>query len=266
MKKIFLELVLTVSVIVLVWFGLSKVDWMKVLNIRQSTQNTEAKIGDFFWNLMKQSDTEITADSVSSTLDSMLYRICTANSIDSKKIKLHLLKKAEINAFALPGNHLVIYSGLISACENEAELYGVICHELAHIEKNHVMDRLIKEIGLSVLISMAGGNGNAESIKLAIKQLTSNAYDRKLESEADLTALEYLEKAEINPAAFADFLYRLADETKMFPNQIDWISTHPESKKRANKILENIHKKSFPEPDAKALERFERLKEKVGEN
>jgi predicted Zn-dependent protease len=236
---------------------------MKLLDIEQTTQNTEEKIGDLFWKMLKSSETEISSDSIVAPVDSMLTRICTTNSIDRKKVKLHLLRKDEINAFALPNNHLVVFSGLIAACENEAEFYGVIGHELAHMEKNHVMNKLVKEIGLSVLISMSTGNVNAEVIKETLKHLSSTAYDRSLETEADLTAADYLINAGIEPEPFANFLYRLADETKNLPNQIYWISTHPESKERAEKIIEHIKGKSFPKAEAKDSLRFERLKERV---
>jgi beta-barrel assembly-enhancing protease len=262
-KKIMLELVLTVLVIAAVWFGLSQVDWMKRLNIRQTTQNTEEKIGDLFWDLIKKTETEITAKSVVSPVDSMLTQICEANSIDRKKLKLHLIRKDEINAFAMPNNHLIIYSGLITACENEAELCGVISHELAHLEKNHVMNKLIKEIGLSVLISISTGNGNAETIKAVIKQLSSSAYDRKLETEADLTAVDYLIKAGIDPEPFANFMYRLSDETKNLPRQIFWISTHPESKERAEKMIAHIKETGFNKIQPKDSIRFKELKENI---
>jgi len=256
-------MVLTVAIIAAVWFGLSKVDWMKLLNVEQTTQNTEEKIGDLFWKMLNNTESEITSDSIVVPVDSMLTRICTANSIDRNKVKLHLLRKDEINAFALPNNHLVVYSGLIKGCENEAELCGVMSHELAHIEKNHVMNKLVKEIGLSVLISMSTGNGNAETIKAAIKQLSSSAYDRKLETDADLTAVDYLIEAGIDPEPFANFMYRLSDETQNLPHQIFWISTHPESKERAEKIIERIKGKSFPKEEAKDSLRFEQLKESL---
>jgi predicted Zn-dependent protease len=134
------------------------------------------------------------------------------------------------------------------------------------MEKNHVMNKLIKEVGLSVLISMSTGNGNSEAIKSAIKQISSSAYDRKLETEADLTAVDYLEKAGIDPEPFANFLYRLADETKNLPSQIYWISTHPESKDRAENIIEHIKGKSFLKVEVKDSLRFERLKEKMKES
>ena len=262
-KKIAIEVIITVVVITGVWLVLSQVDWMKLLKIEQKTQDTEEKIGDLFWDLMKKSETEITAKSVVDPVDSMLTLICSSNSIDRTKIKLHLLRKDEINAFALPNNHLVVYSGLITACKNEAELCGVMSHELAHIEKNHVMNKLVKEIGLSVLISMSTGNGNAETIKAAIKQLSSTAYDRKLETEADLTAIDYLIKAKIAPEPFANFMYRLSDETKNLPRQIFWISTHPESKERAEKMIEHIRESGLVKSEKSDSTRFVGLKEKM---
>lgn len=265
-RKIGIELALTVAIIAAVWFGLSQVDWMKLLNIEQTTRNTEEKIGELFWKMLKNTESEITSDSIVVPVDSMLARICSANSIDRNKIKIHLLRKDEINAFALPNNHLVVYSGLITACENEAELCGVMSHELAHIEKNHVMNKLVKEIGLSVLISMSTGNGNAETIKAAIKQLSSTAYDRKLETEADLTAIDYLIEAGIDPEPFANFMYRLSDETQNLPHQIFWISTHPESKERAEKMIEHIRESNFIKGEDGDRLKFEEFKERVKES
>ena len=266
MRKILIELVISVSILLGVWVLLSQVDWMKLFNIEQTTKSTEAKIGDLFWDLLSKSETEITSVSVVSPIDSMLSLICTKNKIDRTKIKFHLLHKDEVNAFALPNNHLVVYTGLINACENEAELYGVICHEIAHMEKNHVMNKLVKEMGLSILISMSTGNGNSEMIKGALKQLSSSAYDRKLETEADLTSVDYMVKAGIDPEPFANFLYRLSDESKNLPQQIYWISTHPESKARAEKIIEHIQNRGFIKTEKGDSLRFEGLKGKVSES
>lgn len=265
MRKILIELVISVSIMLGVWALLSQVDWMKLFNIEQTTKSTEAKIGDLFWDLLSKTETEITSTLVVSPIDSMLSLICTKNKIDRNKIKLHLLRKDEINAFALPNNHLVVYTGLINACESEAELYGVICHEIAHMEKNHVMNKLVKEMGLSILISMSTGNGNSEMIKGALKQLSSSAYDRKLETEADLTAVDYMVKAGIDPKPFANFLYRLSDETKNLPSQIYWISTHPKSKARAEKIIERIQNSGFIKAEEGDSLRFDGLKGKVSE-
>jgi len=244
MRKLIIEFLIIVVVLVSVKFILSKIDWMTIFNVEKRTQKTEEKIGDLFWNLLKKSETEITADSILSPIDSMITRICTKNGIARAGIKIHLLWKSEVNAFALPNNHLIVYSDLINACENESELCGVLSHELAHIEKNHIMNKLVKDVGLSVLISMTTGNGNSEVIRETIKHLSSTAYDRSLESEADKTATEYLIKANIDPEPFANFLYRLAAKDGL-PDNLNWLNTHPDSKERAEKIIATIKNKEL---------------------
>lgn len=263
MRKILTELVISIAVLLGVWLLLSQLNWMSILKIEQTTKTTEEKIGELFLKVLKNQDSEITSDSVVSTVDSMLYRICSSNSIDQNEIKVHVLRTEEINAFALPDKHLVIHTGLISACENEAELYGVMAHELAHLEKNHVMNKLVKEIGLSVLISLSTGNGNPEMMKEALRQLSSTAYDRSLETEADLTAVDYLITSGIDPEGFANFLYRLSDESNKIPYQVYWISTHPDSKKRAESIIEHALKSTVDKAFSSDSIRFKQLKNKL---
>jgi len=93
--------------------------------------------------------------------------------------------------------------------------------------------------------------------------LSSSAYDRELETEADLTAVDYLIKAGIGPEPFANFLYRLGDESKVVPKQIYWISTHPESKERAEKMIEHIKESGYIKTVDKDTIRFTRMKERM---
>jgi len=153
----------------LVWFGLDRIDWMTIFQVEKTTKNIEEKLGDLYWDILKKVNDEITDKDVVAPIDSLLTRICERNDIDREKIKLHLVDKDEVNAFALPDYHMVVYTGLIEDCENEAELCGIIAHELAHLEKGHIMQKLVKEVGLAVLISMTSGNGNPEIIKQAVK-------------------------------------------------------------------------------------------------
>lgn len=266
MRKIFFELIVSVALLLGTWLLLSQIDWMKLFKVEQATKNTEEKVGDLFWDLLKKSETEINDSSIIRAVDSMVTFVSEKNHLDRKSIQVHILQKDEVNAFALPNNHLVVYSGLISECENQAELYGVLCHEMAHLEKNHVMNKLVKEIGLSVLISISTGNSNSEVIKRALKQLSSSAYDRSLETEADLTAVEYLMNAGIDPQPFANFLYRLSDQTKDLPRQIFWISTHPESKERAEEIIREALKHTDFKPIKTDSVSFMTLKETLSEN
>jgi beta-barrel assembly-enhancing protease len=223
------------------WFILAKVDWISVLHIKSATDKTEKKLGELFWKVFKKSDPEYTDNQIIKPIDSIVTKICVKNKIDRKSIQVHVLNKDEVNAFALPDGHLIVYSGLILASENEAELSGVLGHEMAHIQQGHVMKKLVKEIGLSVLISITAGGGGTEVIKEAAKLLSSSAFDRDLEKEADLKSVDYLLEAKIDPNPFANFLYRLSnDENDESMKYLSWASTHPDSKERAKYIIEHI--------------------------
>ena len=109
MRKIWIELIISVALLLGVWVILSQVDWMTIFKIEQNTKNTEEKVGELFWDLLKKSETEITNSSVVSVVDSMVTFVCKENNIESNKITVHILNKDEINAFALPNNNLVVY-------------------------------------------------------------------------------------------------------------------------------------------------------------
>lgn len=236
MKKIIVQgLILTIAFFGL-WYVLHLVDWKTVLRIEKITQKTDKKLGDLVWDFYKKSHTIIDHDDVVKPIDSLIRAICTANEIDPSKIKLHVVKNEEINAFALPDHHLIINSGLIEASKNESALSGVIVHEIAHMELRHVMKKLVKELGISAVLSISTGGAGSEMIKEVVKLISSSAYDRKLETEADLKGVDYLINAGIDPFPFADFMETIAEKEKDNPSYFQWISTHPESIERAKNI------------------------------
>lgn len=238
MKKTIIQGLIIIGSFFLTWFVLTKIDWVKVFIVQKVTDKTEEKLGDLFWKIFQKSEKENKDPFVLSSVDSIITKICTANKIEKELIKVHILNKDHINAFSLPNGYLIIYSGLIVNADNQEELSGVICHEIAHIELNHVMKKLVKEIGLSVLISMTSGNNNSEIMKETAKMLSSSAFDRNLEKEADIKAVDYLAKAKINPEPFANFLYKLSEKENETTKYLTWVSTHPESKERAEYIIE----------------------------
>lgn len=238
MVKILFQGVIIILIFLVSWFALSKVDWITAFGIEKLNKDTEEKLGEIFWDLFSKEGKEIKDPEFAATLDCLLEAICEANQLDHSRIKLHVIENDEINAFALSGSQIVLLSGLINDCTNEAELCGVLCHELAHIELDHVMKKLVREIGLSLLLSVATGNGNTEIIRESAKILSSTAYDRKMEREADRRAVDFLLKTGIDPNAFAGFLSRLSSNETKIEKRLTWISTHPGSEERSVAIKE----------------------------
>ncbi|MBP9186797.1 MAG: M48 family metallopeptidase [Bacteroidia bacterium] len=240
MKKVIIQGSITVALFFATWLVLTQIDWVKLFKVEKVTDKTEEKLGELFWEIFQKTEKENKNPFVVNSIDSIITKICAANTINRDIIKVHVLDKDEINAFALPGGHLIIYSGLIQNADNQEELSGVICHEIAHIQLSHVMKKLVKEIGLTALISMTTGNGSGEIIKETAKMISSSAFDRSLEKEADIKAVDYLINAKINPEPFANFLYKLSVKENETTKYLTWISTHPESKERAEYIIEKI--------------------------
>jgi predicted Zn-dependent protease len=230
--RIIAQIASTALLFIVIWMGMGLINWMNLFELKKNIQTTEEKLGNLYWDIIKRGETEVFDGNLTMPIDSLVKHLCTSNNIDFNTIKTHLVAKDEINAFALPDNHLVIYTGLITECEHADELAGVVAHEIAHMQKNHIMQKLTREIGLTALLSMTTGKSSGEIIKQATKLLTSSAYDRNMEREADLTAVEYLQKARINAHPFANFMFRLSSKAQL-PKQLIWLSTHPDSEERA---------------------------------
>lgn len=243
-KKTVLQGVFIVLSFLLVWFAFSQLDFMKFFKVEERTTNVENRLGDLIWDEIARTDKVIINDSIIKTLDKLLKPICDKNNIDRDSLKVHIVQKDEINAFALPNNHLVVYTGLITDCKKQEALQGVLGHEIAHIENHHVMKKLSQEIGYSVLLASAAGSNGARMAREILKALSSSAYDRSLEKEADIESVKYLIKANIDPKPMADFMYQMAQEKRINKNMY-WIADHPESEERAKYILDFIKGKKL---------------------
>jgi beta-barrel assembly-enhancing protease len=261
-KKTILQGVIVVAAFLLIWFGFSQFDFMKTFRVRERTENMEQKLGDMIWDEIQETETVITNDTIVKQLDGLLKPICEANGIDRDSLKVHIIKKDEINAFALPNNHLVVYTGLIEDCKRQEALQGVLGHEIAHIEKNHVMKKLSKEIGYSVLLTAAGGTKGGQMARELLSTLSSSAYDRSLEKEADITSVKYLLEANIDPRPMADFMYQMAQDSNMNKHMY-WIADHPESEERAKYILDYIKGKKLKSKPTISDKDWKAFKEQV---
>ncbi|HRG38164.1 MAG TPA: M48 family metallopeptidase [Bacteroidia bacterium] len=239
MKTIFLKLFALFVLFFGTWFLLRQVDWITIFHVKQLTKTTEEKLGDFIWETQGATENEIKSKRIINKVDSIITRICNANNIDKEQIKLHVVSSKDINAFALPDRHLVVYTQLILDCENSEELSGVLAHEIAHMELNHVMKKITQEIGLSQLLSVTNGKDLKVAKELA-KLLSSSSFSRSLEQEADLKACEYLINANINPTGLASFLFRLSTKEPSIQHHLTWVSSHPESVERSTYITEQV--------------------------
>ncbi len=240
MNKVTIRLVLFVAVFLGAFALVREVDWLTVFNVEQNSQTLEKKLGELYMEFLNATEDTISDAHIIAPVDTLLTQLCKANHIDRSQIKLHIINDPLVNAFTLPDQHVLVNTGLIKEAENEHELAGVLSHELAHIELDHVMKKLIKEVGLSILISMTTGSNGGDVVKESLKVLSSTAYDRTLEEEADLTAVDFMIEAKMNPTGLADFMYKLSISESDLLSYLSWLSTHPASEDRAKYIVAYI--------------------------
>ena len=243
------------------FFWLRTIDWVGMFNIEQHTRDTEEKLGDLFWEHLGDEGDQMTDSLTVTAMDSLVTRLCVDNAIPRERIKVHVFRADVVNAFALPGGHLVVNSALIADCKNPEQLCGVLAHEIAHIELRHVMNKLVREVGMALLVNMTTGGGDGGQIGEVVGVLSSKAFDRDLEREADKKAVDYLVNARIDPHPFADFLYLTGNGES--DEAFEWLSTHPSSKERMDYVLEEIGKRQFEVKPVIAASTWDALKLKT---
>jgi predicted Zn-dependent protease len=264
--KILFQFLVLAGLFFATWFGLRQVDWLHFFKVESVSRKTEEKIGTLAWELIRKTSNEIKSKEQVQAVKKLADHLSGVSEIEPNFIKIHLIDRDEINAFALPDGHLIVFSGLIRDCQNEAELAGVLGHEIAHMERKHVMKKLVKELGLEVLVSAtAGGHQSSKILKETVRVLSSAAYDRSLETEADKTSVQYLIKAGIDPRPFAHFLARMPNEKDPDPSGIFSSSTHPDSDIRAKEILEQIGNQKFETQPVLSEDEWNSLKSRVTE-
>ena len=265
MNKVIFKTIVIAASFICIWIGLSQFDWVKLFRIEELSNKSEEKIGDIFHDFIIQSQYVSRDQEITAPVNNLVKEICNANGIKADEIKVYILKNKQVNAFAMPGKQVVIYSGLIDESRNQYELAGVIAHELAHIKLGHVKKKLIKEVGLSTLLSVSGGVKGAELAKEMVKLLSSTAYDRNLEEDADLQAVKYLVNTDVNPAYLADFLERLSKKESAGQKYLSWISDHPDTKERINYIRRTISNRCTKDRILLNSNNWDSLKKKIQE-
>jgi len=139
----------------------------------------------------------------------------------------------ELNAFTLPGGFLYVNHGVILIAENEAELAGVMAHEIAHVAARHATRQMTRANMLSLMslpLDLAGGGLVGQAVHLVVgfmKPMEMLKFSRGFESEADYLGLEYLYAAGYDPEAFISFLERASAEENNVGKWGGLLSTHP---------------------------------------
>jgi predicted Zn-dependent protease len=156
----------------------------------------------------------------------------------------------EINAMALPGGFFYVNSGLILAADEEAELAGVMAHEIAHVCAHHAAREMTRmnyaQLGSIPLIMMTGyswtGYGIYEAVNIAIP-MTFLMFSREFEGQADFLGVQYMYRAGYDPTALVTFFEKIQNLEKQKPGAVaKAFSNHPQTPDRIQHTQEEIAK------------------------
>jgi predicted Zn-dependent protease len=177
------------------------------------------------------------------------------NSDAKVPFTIKVVDDEEINAFALPGGFFFVNTGVMLNADNEAEMAGVMAHEIAHVAARHGTRQATRgeliQYGTLPLIFMGGMAGYAiyQGAGLAVP-LGFLKFSRGFESEADMLGLEYIYKAGYDPTAFVDFFEKVESQEKKKPGTMSKLfSSHPPTEDRIKNSQETIQKYLKAKPE-----------------
>ncbi len=183
---------------------------------------------------------------------------------------IHVVDTDEVNAFALPGGYFFINKGLILESESEAELAGVMAHEIAHVTARHATERMTKAqlLQFAALPALFVGGywaqmgiyqGLGMGMSLAVLGIT-----RKAEAEADQLGAQYLWNTGIDPNGFVSFFEKLQAKEKNKPGMFkSFWRTHPSVESRIEKVQQEISYLPTKEEYIVNTSEFDRVKDRL---
>jgi predicted Zn-dependent protease len=170
------------------------------------------------------------------------------NSDAKVPFTIKVIDSDEINAFALPGGFFYVNSGLVMRADEEAELAGVMAHEIAHVTARHVTKNMSKAelaqwLSLPLLIFGPGGwtgYGIYQGMNFLVP-ISFLKFSRDAEREADFLGLQYMYKAGYDPNAYVSFFEKIRAEEKRRPGSIPKIfASHPPTPERIQNTQSEI--------------------------
>ena len=214
------------------WFGS---DLLVELAVSRIPVEWEEKVGESAYRDFLSHQEVMKEGPAVMALGEMTNRLTEQIPNSPYRFEVTVVKSDVINAFALPGGYVVVFTGLMKKAESGEEVAGVLSHELNHVLQRHGLERIVKNLGLLTVAAIVFGNhqGLVGMMKQLGVELLTLKFGREQETEADLTGLLLLQRAKIDPSGMISFFERLSENDQ---GRMEWLSTHPMSTARAERL------------------------------
>lgn len=160
-------------------------------------------------------------------------------------LSMQVIESEDINAFAVPGGHMFIYSGLLNRMKHYEELVALIGHESSHVSKRHSLKSIFRSSASSMAIALVIGDisGISAGLLSQADNLNQLGYSRELETEADLEGLKLMQARQINPSGMIGLLKILLEASGEVDPTLKYLSSHPDTKDRIDEVKKNLNLK-----------------------
>ncbi|MGZ8900574.1 MAG: M48 family metallopeptidase, partial [Limisphaerales bacterium] len=203
----------------------------------------EASFGDKVFAQFESEGKMLTNSVWDGPVSNITARLLPVVEMSGYEFKFHIMSDTNVNAFAIPGGHVVILTGLLESADNAEEVAGVLAHEIAHVTRRHSLRNIIKSAGLIVTLQALIGDASGlfGLATEASRYLMQQKFSRDFEREADETGWKYLIQAKVDPRGMTRFFEKLRDmmaESGMavMENSLSLVNTHPTSQERIDRL------------------------------
>lgn len=210
-------------------------------------RSVEESLGELLYTAVAAESPIVADPELDRELEAFVAPLAAAARRGGMHLDFHLADDPTLNAFALPGGHVVIHSGLLAAAERPEEVLGVVAHEIAHVTERHSLRQMIGSAGLWILFQNLFGDfsGLAGTVAEGGYNLLTLSFSRDQELEADAAGFTTLVAAKVDPRGLGDFFDRIEKESAApggpkVEAALAFLSTHPVTADRRERLAEEI--------------------------
>lgn len=201
----------------------------------------EVNLGNKLYNQL------ISQDSIDTLKTTIVNQFAKEINFDTNyNLQITVVRNKELNAFATPGGHILVYDGLLKKLENPEELTGLLAHEATHVRERHSLRAMASDLSRSIFLSIVfhDRSGISSTLIQNADMLNSLRYSREMERIADKGAVETMARNNIDPKGMIQLLNLLKQQDKT-GQSYTYLSTHPATQERITDVKDFIQDNHF---------------------
>ena len=234
--------VILAALVMLVLGGLGFTWWgsdrLVELAARRSPVSWDVELGKLAWKSQLAQMKEVSDPRIVQPVKTMVAEITRPYQGRGFEFEVHVLDSPELNAFAMPGGQMAVYTGLLKEASGPEEVMGVLAHEVQHVVCRHGLRSVYGGLRWQLLAFVLAGDGTGLHSQLLSSGafLATLSYGRDMEREADAQGVKLLQSNGYDASGVVKFFKKLDEKQGGLEGKLKYLSTHPTSKERIDNL------------------------------